>query len=319
MTQQVPPRPPEAPVPPVAGRSCPPLDPRDLPVEHAPPGRLFEVASPLSGCGVGLRREHYQEILEGAPEIPWFEATTENFLVAGGRPLHVLERVRERWPGALHGVSLSIGSAEPLDGAYLDRLAALVERIDPAIVSDHLCWTRIEGHNSHDLLPLPFTVEAVLTAAAKIRRVQERLGRSILVENVSTYLRFRENEMSEWEFVAAVAEEADCGILLDVNNVYVNARNHGFDPYMYLAGIPAGRVGQFHLAGHEDHGGFVIDTHDHPVPDAVWDLFRAAVGRFGPLPTLLERDARTPHLTELIEEARSADLILEEARVASAA
>jgi len=267
------------------------------------------------GCGIGLHREHFEDVLRDRPPVRWFELISENFMIEGGRPRLVLDRVRADYPVALHGVSLSLGSDEPVDPAYLDRLAALVDEVDPAIVSDHLCWTRLGAHNSHDLLPLPFTEEAVEVAAAKIRRVQDRLGRRMLVENVSTYLRFGGSTLTEWEFVAAVAEEADCGLLLDINNVYVNSRNHGFDPEDYLAGLPASRVGQFHVAGHEDHGDVVLDTHDRAVTGEVWDLFRAAVRRFGPLPTILERDEHVPPLGEVLSESAFAQEILDEARV----
>jgi len=271
----------------------------------------------VSGCGIGLRREHYETVLDERPDVPWFEVISENFMVDGGRPLHVLESVRRDYPVALHGVSLSLGSAEPPDAAQLRRLRQLADWVEPAIVSDHLCWTRLGGHTSHDLLPLPFTEHAVRAAAVNIRRVQDALGRRILVENVSSYVRFRESEMEEWEFVAAVAERADCDLLLDVNNVYVNARNHGFDPVRYLAGIPVDRVQQIHLAGHEDHGDVVIDTHDHPICDAVWDLYRVAIARFGGVPTLIERDANVPALPALLAEAQAADRILEEPRAAA--
>jgi uncharacterized protein (UPF0276 family) len=230
-------------------------------------------------------------------------------MIAGGRPLSVLERVRRDYPVALHGVSLSVGSAGPLDRAYLRRLKDLVDRIQPAVVSDHLCWTRAGGHNSHDLLPLPFTREAARLCAARIAEVQDFLGRRILVENVSSYLELAASEMTEAEFVRSVSEEADCGILLDVNNLYVNARNHGLDPYAYLETVPADRVGQIHLAGHEDHGDLVIDTHDGPVCDAVWDLYAEAVSRLGGVATLIEWDARIPELSAVAAEARRAEAI----------
>ncbi len=265
----------------------------------------------LRGCGIGLRRDHYGTVLSTRPEIPWFEAISENFMVSGGRPRHVLERVRADYPVALHGVSLSIGSVEPVDREYLARLRTLVAWVQPTIVSDHLCWTGLGGHNSHDLLPLPFTAEAVRNAASRVREVQDALGRPILLENISSYVEYRTSEMTEWDFVAAVAEEADCFLLLDVNNVYVNARNHGFDPHRYLDGLPPGRVRQFHLAGHEDHQEFVIDTHDAPICDPVWALFRRAVDRFGPQPTLIERDANLPPLDELVAEARHAEALLQ--------
>ncbi len=263
----------------------------------------------LTGCGIGLRKEHHERVLDERPDVPFYEVISENFMVAGGRPLHVLDRVRRDTPVALHGVSMNLGSADPLDAAYLARLGALVDRVEPAIVSDHLCWTGLAGLNSHDLLPLPFTEEAVRHVAGKIRRAQDVLGRRILVENVSSYVSFRSSEMGEGEFLAAVAREADCRLLLDVNNLWVNARNHGFDAVEALAAIPRDRVGQFHLAGHEDHGDVVIDTHDRPVRDEVWALYRRAVRRFGAQPTLIEWDANVPDLDVLVGEARLAGVI----------
>jgi uncharacterized protein (UPF0276 family) len=271
-----------------------------------------------SGGGIGLRKEHYDFVLSEGPSIPWFEVISENFMGAGGRPRHILERVRRDYPMAIHGVSLSIGTASPPDPNYLKRLKELVDWLEPGLVSDHLCWTGIGGHNSHDLLPLPFTSEAVRNVARNVRVVQETLGRRILLENISTYIEFKHSQMSEWEFTRAVLEEADCHLLLDVNNIYVNARNHGIDPYAYLEGIPDDRVRQFHIAGHEDHGDFVIDTHDHPVCDEVWALYRKAVDRFGPQPTLIERDAHIPEFPVLQREAHQAQLILEATRAVPA-
>lgn len=271
----------------------------------------------LRGCGIGFRRDHYADVLADSPEVPWFEVISENFMVPGGRPRHVLERLRARYPVALHGVSLSVGSVDRPDPEHLARLRELVRWVQPAIVSDHLCWTGLGGYNSHDLLPLPFTAEAVRTAAANIREAQDALGRRILVENVSSYLAFRESELTEWQFVTAVAEEADCHLLLDVNNVYVNSRNQGFDPVRYLDGLPVERVRQFHLAGHEDRGELLIDTHDAPVCDPVWALFQHAVARFGPQPALIERDAHIPPLAELVAEARRADAVLAAREAAS--
>jgi uncharacterized protein (UPF0276 family) len=230
-------------------------------------------------------------------------------MVEGGRPLAVLDRIRRDYPLALHGVSLSVGSAGPLDRAYLRRLKELVSRFEPAVVSDHLCWTSIAGHNSHDLLPLPFTRSAARTCAAKIAKVQDFLGRRILIENVSSYIEHAASEMSEAEFVSAVIEDADCGLLLDVNNLYVNARNHGLDPAAYLDAMPAARVAQIHLAGHEDHGELVIDTHDGPVADAVWRLYESALERVGGVATLIEWDARIPDLPVVVAEARRAETI----------
>lgn len=266
-------------------------------------------APQLTGCGIGLRKEHHDRVLAERPDVPFFEVISENFMVEGGRPAHVLERVRRDYPVALHGVSMNLGSADPLDAAYLARLKALVQRVDPAVVSDHLCWTSLAGQNSHDLLPLPFTEEVVRHVAAKIRRAQDVLGRRLLVENVSSYVTFRSSEMSEGEFLASVVREADCHLLLDVNNLWVNAKNHGFDASAALRAIPADRVLQFHLAGHEDHGGVVIDTHDRPVRDEVWTLYRQAVRRFGARPTLLEWDANVPALEVLLAEARLASVV----------
>lgn len=266
------------------------------------------------GCGIGLHREHYEDVLRQRPAVPFFELISENFMVDGGRPRQVLDSVRADYPLALHGVSLSLGSDEPVAPGYLARLAALVEYVDPIVVSDHLCWTRLGAHNSHDLLPLPFTEEAVGIAAAKIRQVQDRLGRQILVENVSTYLRFADSTLSEWDFVSAVAREADCGLLLDINNIYVNAKNHGFDPQDYLDGLDAARVRQYHVAGHEEHEAAILDTHDRPVTDAVWELMRSAVRTIGPRPAILERDEHIPPLPEVLAEAAIAQQILDEAR-----
>jgi hypothetical protein len=257
---------------------------------------------------LGLRREHYDVVILERPPVPWFEVISENFMVAGGRPRHVLERVRRDYPVVLHGVSLFLGSAEPLNPDHLRRLKSLVDEVEPVLVSDHLCWTGLGGHNTHDLLPLPFTEEAVRRAAAKIRQVQETLDRRILIENISTYLQFDGTTMQEWEFVSAVLAEADCGLLLDLNNVEVNSRNHGFDPLRYLDGLPPDRIAQFHLAGQElDDGDFVVDTHDHAVSDRIWELYRQALHRFGPAPALIERDDKIPELAVLLAEARRAD------------
>ena len=266
----------------------------------------------MLGCGVGLRSEHYPFILSEWPKVDWFEAITENFLDTGGRPLHVLEQVRRRYPIALHGVSLSIGSADPLDRSYLDRLKALADRIDPAILSDHLCWTGVDGENLHDLLPLPFTEEAVRHVAERVHRVQELLGRCILLENVSSYVAYKHSAMPEWQFLTAVAQRSGCGILLDLNNLYVNSVNHGFDPLEYLRGIPRERVGQFHLAGHTRMDGFLFDTHSRPVIEPVWDLYRVALRRWGPVTTLIEWDDDIPPFEYLAAEAAQARAIMAE-------
>ncbi len=267
---------------------------------------------PRLGHGVGLRRPHFQRVLSAPTGVDWFEVISENFMVDGGRPLDVLDRVRADYPVVLHGVSLSIGSADPLDCGYLDRLAALAERVEPAWISDHLCWTGVGGRNAHDLLPLPYTDEALAHVASRVAQVQERLGRPIALENVSSYLTYTASRLSEWEFLAEVSRRAGCGILLDVNNIYVSSVNHGFDPVRYLDGIPADRVWQFHLAGHSDQGRYLLDTHDHPVPDPVWDLYRRAVERFGPVPTLVEWDDRIPEWDVLEAESARARRLQEE-------
>jgi uncharacterized protein (UPF0276 family) len=256
----------------------------------------------LSGFGLGLRPPHYDFVLQEPHAIDWLEIITENYLGAGGKPLHYLTRIRERYPLVMHGVSLSIGSTDPIDLDYLASVRALSDRIEPHWISDHLCWTGIEGRNLHDLLPLPYTEEALATVVARVGQVQDILGRQILLENVSSYLTFHASEMSEWEFLREVAQRADCAILLDINNIYVSSVNHGFDPIEYLRAIPPSRVEQFHLAGHSDLGGHLIDTHDHPIAAPVWNLYRAALERFGEVPTMIERDDNIPELSELVEE-----------------
>jgi uncharacterized protein (UPF0276 family) len=268
---------------------------------------------PYLGCGVGLRRRHYEDVLDGKARADWFEVVSENFMVAGGRPLAVLERARAVAPIVLHGVSLSIGSVDPLDERYLEALRELADRFEPAWVSDHLCWGSIGGHYAHDLLPLPFTEEALAHVASRIRAVQDRLRRRILIENVSSYLTYAHSTIPEWEFLAEVARRADCGVLLDVNNVYVSATNHGFDPHAYLAGIPADLVGQFHLAGHSDRGTYLFDTHDGPVSPPVWELYRRAVRLFPGVSTLIEWDEQVPELEVLLAEAERARAVEQEA------
>lgn len=256
----------------------------------------------IDGFGLGLRSSHYRALLDGSPAVDWLEVLTENYLVDGGRPLYWLDRICERYPVVLHGVSLSIGGTDPLDRAYLDDVAALVKRTGAAWVSDHLCWTGFGGNNLHDLMPLPWTEQALKHVAARVREVQDRLDRHILLENVSSYLEAGNNSMKEWEFLAALAERADCLLLLDINNIHVNAHNHGFDPLDYLAAIPVERVAQFHLAGHSRQGELLIDTHDQPVCDGTWRLYRAACKRFGAVPTMIERDDNIPPLAELLTE-----------------
>lgn len=257
---------------------------------------------PVAGFGLGLRPQHYEAILSSPPRVDWFEALTENYLVPGGKPLHYLERVRADYPVVLHGVSLSIAGTDPLDAEYLRQLRALVQRIEPAWLSDHLCWTGVDGTNLHDLLPLPWTEEVLHHVTARVHAVQDFLGTRILLENASSYVGFRASEMTEWEFLARLAHDADCLILLDVNNIYVSGRNLGFEPLDYLDAIPAERVRQIHLAGHTDNGDHIVDTHDAPVAPAVWSLYEHAVARFGAVPTMIERDDHIPVLEALVEE-----------------
>jgi uncharacterized protein (UPF0276 family) len=258
------------------------------------------------GHGIGLRTVHYPQVLDGTLRPDWFEVISENFMIRGGRPLAVLDAARALAPVVLHGVSLSLGAVDPLRADYLTALRSLIARVEPAWVSDHLCWGSRGGHYAHDLLPLPFTEEALRHVAERIARVQDTLGRRILIENVSSYVAFAHATMSEAEFLAAVAERADCDILLDVNNVHVSAFNHGFSAESYLATIPTARVKQIHLAGHSDLGTHLLDTHDGPVAPAVWQLYRAAVERFGDVATLVEWDDHVPEPEVLLAEAERA-------------
>jgi uncharacterized protein len=271
------------------------------------------------GFGLGLRTDHYEAILETRPRVDWFEALTENYLVPGGKPLHYLDRIRADYPVVLHGVSLSIGSTDPLDRDYLRALKQLAQRVDPAWVSDHLCWTGVAGKNLHDLFPIPYTEEAVEHVASRVREVQDFLGRQILLENVSSYVTFRGSEMSEWDFLSEIAQRADCHVLLDVNNIYVSAFNHGFDAIAFLNGIPVERVRQIHLAGHNNCGTHIIDTHDTDIIDAVWELYAAAVRRFGNVATMIERDDHIPPLSDLVTELQRAREIATRALQAQAA
>ena len=271
--------------------------------------------SKFLGVGVGLRPKHYAEILgesfTARLGIDWFEAISENYMVPGGRPLRMLDEVRSRFPIALHGVSMNIGSADPLDDDYLARLDAVARRFEPEWVTDHLCWTGIDGRSLHDLLPLPYTETVIDHVAERIARVQDRLGRQIALENVSTYLAFCEDEMPEWEFLAAVATLADCGILFDLNNVFVSAHNHGFDAGKYVDSVPGERVFQVHLAGPSEAGPLLVDTHDSPVREEVWSLYERFVRRVGPVSTLIEWDESIPPLARVTEEAAKARAILD--------
>src|SRR5579875_1268692 len=261
---------------------------------------------PALGCGIGLRRQHYEALLATHPAIDWLEIISENFMVPGGRPLAVLESVRTCYPIVCHGVSLSIGSSDPLDQAYLKQPKDLARRFHPAWISDHLCWTGAGGHNLHALLPLPYHGQVVAHVARRVREVQDILQQPIALENISSYLSWRSSELEEWDFVRAVAEEADCAILLDINNIYVNAFNHGFDPHRYIDAIPAERVIQYHLAGHSNFGSYLLDSPDQPICATVWELYDYAVARLGPLPTLIEWDDKLPTLEELIRVANHA-------------
>ena len=277
--------------------------------------------TPLRGFGLGLRPVHYPDILDAAerPRVDWFEAISENYLVPGGRPLANLDRVRRDWPVALHGVSLSIGGTDPLDLGYLAQVRSLARRIDPAWISDHLCWTGVAGANLHDLLPLPYREDVVDHVVDRILRVQDFLGRRLVLENVSSYAAFRESDLTEWEFVALIAARADCDLLLDVNNVYVSACNHGFDAHEYIAALPPQRIRQIHLAGHSTDGDRLIDTHDALIVEPVWDLYRHAIGRLGPVPTMIERDDHIPALADLITELDRARQVAAGAPMASIA
>ncbi|HWQ40065.1 MAG TPA: DUF692 domain-containing protein [Burkholderiales bacterium] len=266
-----------------------------------------------SSFGLGLRTVHYEDILASRTEADWFELLSENYLVPGGKPLHYLDRIRADYPVVMHGVSLSIGSADPIDYGYLTQLKALAQRVQPQWISDHLCWTGCAGQNLHDLLPLPYTEEAVAHVVRRVEAVQEFLGRRILLENVSSYVTFRQSEMQEWEFLGEIARRADCDILLDVNNIYVSAFNHGFDARRYIDCVPARRVRQIHLAGHSNCLTHIIDTHDAPIIDPVWELYAYALRKLGPVPTMIERDDHIPPLAELVAELDVARRVAAEA------
>lgn len=266
---------------------------------------------PFLGFGAGLRREHYDEVLAGATGCDWFEAISENYMDTGGRPSSVLERVRRDRPMALHGVGLSIGGSDPLDRRYLGNLRALADRIQPALLTDHLCWTGLNGRSLYDLLPLPYTEESLAHVVDRVRMVQDILGRRLALENPSSYVAYRHSTIPEAEFLAAVAERADCAILLDVNNVHVSGYNLGFDPIAYIDAIPRGRVAQIHLAGFTDFGSYLFDTHSAPVSDAVWELYAHAIARFGPVSTLVEWDADIPTFERVCEEVAHARRVAE--------
>jgi uncharacterized protein (UPF0276 family) len=277
------------------------------------------LSRPYLGFGLGLRPQHYNDLLDrpdDAPEprVDWFEIISENYMSAGGRPLINLDRVRERFPMVMHGVSLSIGSVDPLDQDYLDGLKALAERLNPAWISDHLCWTGVDGVNLHDLLPLPYTEEVLAHVVDRIGQVQDHLGRRIALENASTYVTFANSEMTEWDFLAEMAKRADCDLLLDVNNIYVSGFNHGFDPIDFIEGLPAERIIQIHLAGHEHNETHIVDTHDAPVIEAVWSLYAETIRRLGPITTMIERDADISPFADMEQELDRARAIAAEAQ-----
>ncbi len=258
---------------------------------------------PFLGFGLGLRAEHYAEILDRKPDnVDWFEVLSENYMIDGGKPLYYLDAIRQDYPMVMHGVSMSLGSTDELDFDYLARLKALIERIEPHWFSDHLCWTGVDHKNMHDLLPLPYTEEVIRHVADRVARVQDYVGRQMLIENLSSYVSYREDAMPEWEFLSAIAERADCYLLLDVNNIYVSSYNHRYDPLDYLDGIDPARVWQHHLAGHTNDGNLIIDTHDQDVIDPVWALYEETARRLGPVSTMIERDGNIPDLDSVLAE-----------------
>jgi uncharacterized protein (UPF0276 family) len=268
------------------------------------------------GVGIGLRIPHYNHIFERKPVVDWFEIISENFMVDGGRPLHVLDQILEQYRVVQHGVSMYFGSVEPLNREHLRRLKALVRRTKTPWLSDHLCWGSVDGTYSHDLLPMPYTFEAAKNTARKIREARDFLEVPVVVENVSSYAEFHASEMTEWQFLTEVVEDADCGILLDVNNIYVSSRNHSFDPYEYVNNVPHERVAQIHVAGHSKFEKYILDTHDHAVIDPVWQLYARAIELIGPTATLLEWDDRIPSFDEVHGEALKANRYVPEKVVA---
>lgn len=266
------------------------------------------MTAPLAGYGLGVRKPHYADFLTGQASVDFVEVISENVMVDGGRPRDILRCIREHYPVALHGVSLSVGSADGVDRDYLARLRSLVDEIQPSVVSDHLCWTRIDGFNSHDLLPLPFTDEALEVVCDNLMFAQDILRRQILIENPTSYIALP-GTMTEWEFLGELSRRTGCGLLLDINNIFVSATNHGFDPLVYLNGIPTEPVRQFHLAGHSQGAGLLIDTHDSPVSGGVWDLYTRAIELFGPIATMIERDDAIPPLSDLLDEVNLARAI----------
>jgi uncharacterized protein (UPF0276 family) len=264
------------------------------------------------GYGLGLRHQHFTDVLKLDPdstEVDWFEIISENYMVAGGKPRYYLDQIKERFPVIMHGVSLSIGSTDDLNMEYLKELKKLANHINPLWMSDHLCWTGLGGHNLHDLLPLPYNKATLNHVAQRIKEVQDYIERPFLIENASSYLTFKASEITEWDFLSEIVDQADCGILLDVNNIFVSGFNHDFEPLDYLKALPKDRIGQIHIAGHEHNGDYIVDTHDHPVCDDVWELYEQALKLFGPTSSMIERDDNIPPLQELIDELNHARMI----------
>ena len=264
---------------------------------------------PFLGFGLGLRHDHYNDVLEQKPDVDWFEILSENYMVPGGKPLYFLDRIRQDYPMVMHGVSMSIGSTDPVNYDYLAKLKQLIERVEPMWVSDHLCWTSVDHTNSHDLLPLPYNEATISHIVERIDAVQQYLGHEILIENLSSYVTYHNSQMTEWEFLNQIAQRSGCYILLDINNIFVSAHNHHFAPLDYLQGIDPDRVMQFHLAGHSYSGDMIIDTHDHDVCDPVWQLYAKALRRFGAVSTMIERDDNIPPFQQLRNELRIAEKI----------
>lgn len=259
--------------------------------------------------GLGLRTQHYNDFLNTKQPVDWLEVISDNYMVNGGKPLAMLDRIRADYPVTMHGVSMSLGSVNGLDQEYLKNLKALEQRIQPMWVSDHLCWGGVHGRKLHDLMPLPFTQEALEVVSRNIRHAQDFLQRPLVIENVSSYVEFKDSEMTEWAFLTEICNQTGCQLLLDINNIYVSAFNHGFSPFEFVDGVPKEHIRQFHLAGHQDNGDHLIDTHDHPVCTGVWELYEYALNRFGAVPTMIERDDNIPPLSELLEELETAKAI----------
>ncbi|MCB9556347.1 MAG: DUF692 domain-containing protein [Deltaproteobacteria bacterium] len=278
---------------------------------------MLTTGSRYAGCGVGLRHEYFDEIIENGPQgVSWVEVISENFFDPGGRPWRALERVRRDLPVVIHGVSLGIGNADPIDQRYIDQLRRLIDRLEPAAVSDHLCWGAFGGHHAHDLLPLPLTEPVLDYLVDRVQHVQDLLGRRILLENVSSYLTYRQSVLTEHEFLGELARRADCDILLDVNNIVVSATNHGFDPGHYIDALPADRIGHIHLAGHTDKGDYLLDSHVGPVPPCVWQLYRQTIETIGPRPTMVEWDQDVPAFGVVVEQSQRALAITDQVMAA---